>query len=82
MEGTWNYWKEHGIIPKLLQLIYLGDSNVLKSTPTESELLATEKSLLRVAHLIKKAIETDTWQPRKSRLCDWCSFKSICPAHN
>lgn len=76
------YWKEHGVIPKLLQLIYLGDSNVLKSTPTEYELVATEKTLLRVAHLIKEAIETDTWQPRKSRLCDWCSFKSICPAHN
>jgi putative RecB family exonuclease len=76
------YWKEHNILPKLLQLIYLGDSNILKSSPTEQELIATEKTLLKIAASIKQAIETDTWLPRKSKLCDWCSFKSICPAHN
>jgi putative RecB family exonuclease len=76
------YWKEHNVIPKLLQLIYLGDGNLLKSTPTEKELVLTEKALLKVAESIKEAMETNTWNPRKSRLCDWCSFKSICPAHN
>ena len=76
------YWKEHNVIPKLLQLIYLGDANLLKSTPTESELLSTEKALLKIAESIKEAMRTDTWNPRKSRLCDWCNFKSICPAHN
>jgi putative RecB family exonuclease len=76
------YWREKNVIPKLLQLIYLGDSSVLKSTPTEQELLATEKSLMKIAESIRIAIETDTWVPRKSKLCDWCSFKSICPAHN
>jgi putative RecB family exonuclease len=76
------YWKEKQIIPKLLQLIYLGDSSVLKSSPTEQELIATETSLLKIAASIKEAIETNTWSPRKSKLCDWCSFKSICPAHN
>lgn len=76
------YWKEKNVIPKLLQLIYLGDSNILKSTPTEQELLATEKSLIKIAESIRSAIETDTWVPRKSKLCDWCSFISICPAHN
>jgi putative RecB family exonuclease len=76
------YWKEKNVIPKLLQLIYLGDSSVLKSTPTEQELVATENSLMKIADSIRKAIETDTLMPRKSKLCDWCSFKSICPAHN
>jgi putative RecB family exonuclease len=54
----------------------------LKSTPTEQELVATEKSLMKIAESIRSAIETNTWVPRKSKLCDWCSFKSICPAHN
>jgi len=76
------YWKEHNVIPKLLQLIYLGDCQVLKNTPTEKELEATELNLMKIAEAIKIATETDTWLPRKSRLCDWCSFKSICPAHN
>ena len=76
------YWKEHGVIPKLLQLIYLGNSNIIKNSPTENDLIATEKSLIQIAEAITKAMETNTWLPRKSRLCDWCSFKSICPAHN
>lgn len=76
------YWKEHKVIPKLLQLIYLGNSNILKNSPSENDLIATEKTLIHIAELIAKAIETNTWIPRKSKLCDWCSFKSICPAHN
>lgn len=76
------YWRENNVIPKLLQLIYLGNSSVLKNTPTEQELVATEKSLIKIAESIRLAMETDTWVPRKSKLCDWCSFKSICPAHN
>ena len=76
------YWKEHNIIPKLLQLIYLGDSNVLKNTPSMEDLDLTEKTLLKIASSIMQAMETSTWTPRKSRLCDWCSFKPICPAHN
>jgi len=76
------YWKEHDVIPKLLQLIYLGDGNLLKNTPTENELISTEKTLLKIAASINEAMQTNTWNPRKSRLCDWCSFKPICPAHN
>lgn len=76
------YWKEHNVIPKLLQLIYLGDSSVIKNTPTEQDLINTENTLLRIADLIQKAMLSDTWIPKKSKLCDWCSFKSICPAHN
>jgi len=76
------YWKEHNVIPKLLQLIYLGNSSTLKNTPTESDLLSTEKSLMKIAESIFEAMKQDSWAPRKSKLCDWCSFKSICPAHN
>jgi len=76
------YWKEHNVVPRLLQLIYLGDTSVLRNAPTEQELIATEKNLMKIADSINHAIETDTWLPRKSKLCDWCSFKSICPAHN
>jgi putative RecB family exonuclease len=75
------YWKAHDVIPKLLQLIYLGDGHLLKNSPTEIDLLATEKSLIKISEAIFESMESDEWKPRKSRLCDWCSFKSICPAH-
>ena len=74
------YWKNNGVLPRLLQLIYLGDGKLIKSSPTLSELESTEKTLHRVATDIFISLEKDYWPPKPSRLCDWCFFKTICPA--
>jgi len=76
------YWKNEGVLPKLLQLIYMGDSRVIKSEPTEAQLLSAEKILSAIGDEILTAIETNHFPTKKSRLCDWCFFKTICPAHN
>lgn len=76
------YWRTTGVVPRLLQLIYLGSAQLLRSSPTESDLIATERILNRIAEEIASAMRDDKWTPRPSRLCDWCSFKSICPAFN
>jgi putative RecB family exonuclease len=76
------YWRNEGVLPRLLQLLYLGDGKTLKSNPTERELEATERILKNIADEILTAIDTDFFPTKKSRLCDWCSFKNICPAHN
>ena len=75
------YWKNNGVLPRLLQLIYLGDGKLVKSSPSMAELESTEKVLRRVAKDIFISIDKDYWPPKPSRLCDWCYFKSICPAH-
>lgn len=74
------YWRNHGVLPRLLQLMYLGDGQLLRSTPTASQLENTERKLFAIADEILAAIQSEDWPPRPSRLCDWCSFKSICPA--
>ena len=74
------WFRIHGEIPKLLQLLYLGDQQVIKSSPTESDLINAEKKALQVGKEIKISIEKNFWPAQKSRLCDWCSFKNICPA--
>ena len=76
------YWKNTGVLPRLLQLIYLGDGRVVKSNPTKADVEAVEKVLHRVAKDIFISVEKEYWPPKPSRLCDWCYFKSICPAHN
>ncbi len=76
------YWKATGVLPRLLQLIYLGDGRVVKSSPTMKDIESAEKVLHRVAKDIFISIQKDYWPPKPSRLCDWCFFKSICPAHN
>ena len=76
------YWKNTGVLPRLLQLIYLGDGRVVKSNPTQVDVESVEKVLRRVAKDIFVSIEKEYWPPKPSRLCDWCYFKEICPAHN
>ncbi|WP_095697015.1 RecB family exonuclease [Candidatus Planktophila versatilis] len=75
------YWQNHGVLPRMLKLIYLGDVKTIESQPTEAQLTSTEKKLNNIGSEILTAIETGHFPTRKSRLCDWCFFKAICPAH-
>jgi putative RecB family exonuclease len=74
------YWRNSGVLPRLLQLMYLGDGQILRNTPVAFDLVATEKKLHHIADEITKAESTGYWPTKPSRLCDWCSFKTICPA--
>jgi putative RecB family exonuclease len=69
------------VIPRLLQLIYLGDGKLIRNNPTLADLESTEKTLMRIAREINISIEKDFWPPNPTKLCDWCFFKNICPAH-
>ena len=75
------YWQNMGVLPRMLKLIYLGDVKTIESQPTEAQLASTEKKLNSIGSEILTAIETGHFPTRKSRLCDWCFFKGICPAH-
>ena len=72
-------WRTRGVVPAMLQLVYLGNGELLRYTPDESDLLATERKVDAIWQAIRRAEETGDWQPRKSKLCDWCSFQSLCP---
>lgn len=73
------WWRMTGEIPALLQLMYLGDGQVLRHAPDADGLLATERRLVALADAIGRAADTE-FTPRPSRLCDWCSHRSLCPA--
>ncbi len=73
-------WRTRGIVPRLLQLVYLGDGQVLRFHPDEAELLATERKLRALWKAIEHAATTGDWRPSPGRLCDWCDFKALCPA--
>lgn len=75
------YWRNQGVLPRLLKLIYLGDVKVIESTPTETQLKSAEQKLMNIGAEILTAIETNHFPTRASKLCDWCFFKTICPAH-
>lgn len=73
-------WRTRGVLPRLLQLMYLGDREVLRYSPDEADLLATERKLLALWEAIDRATERKEFLPRPSRLCDWCDHQSLCPA--
>lgn len=72
-------WRTRGVVPAMLQLIYLGNGEVLRYTPDESDLLATERKVEAIWAAISRAHESGDWRPRKSALCGWCAHQAICP---
>ena len=73
-------WRMRGVVPRQLQLIYLGNGEILRYEPDEADLLATERKVNALWAAIREADELREWQPQRSRACDWCSFREICPA--
>lgn len=72
-------WRQRGVIPKLLQLVYLGNGEIVRYEPDEHDLLGLERNVQAVWQAIVRASETGDWRPRVSKLCDWCDFKEFCP---
>ena len=82
-------WRIRGVVPKRLQLIYLGASpsdpagggEVVSYDPDEQDLLATERKIEALWKAISLARETGEWQPSPGPLCRWCQHQALCPAY-
>jgi putative RecB family exonuclease len=73
-------WRLRGVVPALLQLVYLGSGEILRFTPRESELLATERKVKALWVAIERAAATGDWRASPGRLCDWCPHRTLCPS--
>jgi putative RecB family exonuclease len=73
--------KLRGSVPRRLQLMNLGSGEVLRYEPDEADMRATERKVVALWAAIRRAAETGDWQPRPSKLCDYCDHKPRCPAH-
>jgi putative RecB family exonuclease len=73
-------WRLRGTVPRLLQLMYLGNGEVLRYAPDEADLRATERKVEALWRAIRRAMDSGEWRPRTSRLCDWCDHKQRCPS--
>ncbi|MDX2854424.1 MULTISPECIES: PD-(D/E)XK nuclease family protein [Streptomycetaceae] len=73
-------WRLRGVVPRRLQLVYLGSGEVLTYDPSEGELRAVGRKLEALWEAIRRATESGDWRPRPSRLCDWCDHQAVCPS--
>lgn len=72
-------WRTRGVLPKRLQLLYLGDGVVVSHDPTEPEMHTLESRVRSIWAGIEDTARSGDWRPKPSRLCDWCSFRELCP---
>ncbi|WP_083975608.1 RecB family exonuclease [Kitasatospora mediocidica] len=73
-------WRWKGVIPKRLQLVYLGGGgDVVSYDPDEADLLSVERKLLALWETISRAVVTGEFPATRNRLCDWCDHQQSCP---
>jgi putative RecB family exonuclease len=74
-------WRARGVMPSMLQLVYLGNAEILRYVPDEASLLATQRKVEAIWGAIRRAEQAGDWRPSPGRLCDWCAHQAICPAY-
>jgi putative RecB family exonuclease len=72
-------WRLKGVVPRRLQLVYLGSGDVLTYDPVVADLERVERKLHALWDAIRRATETGDWRPRRTKLCGWCDHQSVCP---
>ncbi len=72
-------WRTRGVVPAVLQLLYLADRKRLTYSPTEAELVAMERHLLALGAAVEHARATGDFRASKGPLCGWCDHQALCP---
>jgi len=67
--------------PTRVRLMYLSEPLVIEAQPTEQAVRGTRQRTSAVWSAIERACEHEDFRPRPSALCNWCSFKSLCPIY-
>ncbi|MEX0427088.1 RecB family exonuclease [Nocardioides sp. DS6] len=74
-------WRTRGVVPAMLQLIYLGSGHVLRYVPDEADLRATQRKVEAIWQAIRAAESSGDWRASPSKLCSWCAHQALCPAY-
>jgi putative RecB family exonuclease len=69
-----------GRTPDFLRLIYLNGPTVYEIPVNDQQLDAVGRQLTALWTAIERAIENDRFPTRTGPLCDYCSYREICPA--
>ncbi|WP_067132331.1 RecB family exonuclease [Microtetraspora malaysiensis] len=72
-------WRLRGAVPRMLQLMYLGNGEIIRYVPDEADLRATERKVQALWEAIERSLQSREWRARRSRLCDWCDHQELCP---
>lgn len=62
-----------------VKLLYLKDGTVLSRPVTEESLSAVTSTIQNVHNSVVEYCAAGEFPATKNKLCDWCSYKSMCP---
>lgn len=66
--------------PKEVRLLYLNGPTLYRLPIDDRQLDAMDGQLRALWRAIERAMTSNRFPARASRLCNWCSFQEICPA--
>jgi putative RecB family exonuclease len=66
--------------PARIQLLYLGEPVAIVAEPSDQSVRGLEQRTLAVWAAVERACEREDFRPRPSALCDYCAFRTWCPA--
>lgn len=75
------YWRLFRAVPTQLRLMYIKEVDSLFLTPSPTELEHFERDLADLWEKITADGKCGHFRPRTSKLCGWCHFQDLCPAH-
>ena len=65
--------------PSRIQLLYLSKPEAIIATPSQQTIRGAQMKVSAVWSAVERACANDDFRPNPGRLCDWCSYRSICP---
>jgi putative RecB family exonuclease len=63
-----------------LRLLYLNGPTIYRLPIDDRQLDAMDGQLRALWAAIDRALQSERFPTRPGRLCDWCSYRDICPA--
>jgi putative RecB family exonuclease len=77
---AWLFRETFGSIPSRLRLLFLDAPEVYRLDPDERKIDAMVGQLAALWKSVETAFRRDDWRPRTGPLCNYCSFRPLCPA--
>jgi len=65
--------------PAKVRLMYLSSGETIETVPSAQSVKFITTRTTAVWSAVERACTTGDFRPRKSKLCDWCSFQRWCP---
>lgn len=66
--------------PARVQLLYLAEPLAIVAEPSDQSIRGLTQRTRAIWEAVKRACEREDFRPKPSKLCEWCNFRSLCPA--